>query len=144
MLFRRWRKIRYARQRDSYSAIVMAGLGPAIHVLLRDCIVEIVPIRIISDYQSDLPCSGPMFDVMFALNCALNTLKFLEIDQSLKLITFGKTFDESGSVLKNSTDEVICYADVKNAVRTICQKINKPACHSTIVQRRGWPGQARP
>jgi hypothetical protein len=112
----------------------MAGLVPAIHVLLRDCIVEIVPIRIIGDYQSDLPRSGPMFDVMFALNCILNGLKSLEIDESLKTITFCKTVDESGAMLKNSTNKIICHADVKNAVRAICQKIDKAACHSEIVQ----------
>ena len=59
---------------------VMAGLVPAIHALLCDRFIKIVPIWIVGDYKPNLPRSGPMFDVMFALNCALNALKFLEID----------------------------------------------------------------
>jgi hypothetical protein len=122
----------------------MAGLVPAIHVLLRNLIVKIVPSRIVGDYQSNLPGSGPMLDVMFALNRALNTLELLEIDKFLETMTFRKAFDEAGAVLENSTDQIICHPDVKNAVRTTCQKINKTACHPEDFARRGWPGQARP
>jgi hypothetical protein len=112
----------------------MAGLVPAIHVLLRDRIVKIVPSRIVGDYQSDLPRAGPMLDVVFALNRALNTLEVLEIDELLETVASCKTFYEARTVLKNSTDQIICHSDVKNAVRTICQKIDKPACHPEIVQ----------
>ena len=85
----------------------MAGLVPAIHVLLRDRIVKIVPIRIVGDYQSNLPRSRPMLDVMFALNGALNILKSLEIDVFLETMSFCKAFDESGAVFKNSTNQII-------------------------------------
>jgi hypothetical protein len=112
----------------------MAGLIPAIHVLLRDRIVKIVPIRIVGDYQSNLPRSRPTLDVMFALNGALNILKSLEIDEFLETMSFCKAFDESGAVFKNSTNQIIGHAGVKNAVRTICQKIDKPACHTEILQ----------
>ena len=91
----------------------MAGLVPAIHVLLRNLIVKIVPSRIVGDYQSNLPGSGPMLDVMFALNGALNILKSLEIDEPLKTMALCKTFDESGAMLKNSTNEIVCHADVQ-------------------------------
>ena len=53
-----------------------------------------------------------MFDVMFTLDRVLNVLKSLEINESLKTVAFYKTFDEPGAMLKNSTNEIICHADV--------------------------------
>jgi hypothetical protein len=86
-----------------------------------------------------------MFDVMLSLDRVLNIINALEIDEPFKTIALCEAFDESGAMLKDSTDEIICHADIKNAVRTICQKINETACHfEIIVIRRGWPGQARP
>ncbi len=31
-------------------------------------------------------------------------------------------------------DEIVCHADVKNAIRTIGQNINVPACHIDILR----------
>jgi len=57
----------------------MAGLVPAIHVLLYDCIIEIVPSSIIGDDQANPPCARPMFDIVLALNGAMDIFKPLEI-----------------------------------------------------------------
>jgi len=91
----------------------MAGLVAAIHVLLRYRIVKIVPIWIVGDHRPNPPRSGPMLDVMLTLNRVLNILKSLEIDEPLKTMALCKTFDESGAMLKNSTNEIVCHADVQ-------------------------------
>jgi hypothetical protein len=61
----------------------MAGLVPAIHVLLDDRIVKIVPSSIIGDNQTNLPCARPMFDIVLALNGAMDIFKPLEIYEPL-------------------------------------------------------------
>jgi len=98
----------------------MAGLVPAIHVLLRDYIVKILPTRIIGDYQPNFPGSGPMLNVMFALNSVMNILKSLEIDESLKTIAFCKTFDQPRTMFEYTANKIIVHAYVKDAVRLIC------------------------
>jgi hypothetical protein len=85
-----------------------------------------------------------MFDIMLALDCIPNVLKSLEINESLQSMSSGEAFDEARTMLEYAADEVICHTYVESAVRTICQNVNVPACHAEILQRRGWPGQARP
>jgi hypothetical protein len=86
------------------AGFVMAGLVPAIHVLLRDCLEEIVPIRICSDNHSDLPRARPMFDVVLALNGVSDIVKNLKVNEPLQPMPFGKTFDEAGAMLEDATD----------------------------------------
>jgi len=115
-------------------SIVMAGPVPAIHVLLDDCIVEIVPGRIIAYNQPNLPRARPMFDVVFALNCRSDVLKSLEINEPLQSVAAGKSFDVSRTMFEHASNEIFRHADVKNAIWAICQNINVSACHAQILQ----------
>ena len=124
--------------------LVMAGLGPAIHVLLRDRVVEIDPIGIYGDDHSRLPRSRPMLDVALALDCDPNVFKLLEVDKPLQAISFCKAFYESGAMFKHPTDEVVRYAHIEDAVWSIAQNVNVSTRHLRDSARRGWPGQARP
>jgi len=62
---------------------VMAGLVPAIHVLLRNGLKEIIPIRIARDNQSNLPSTRPMLDVVLALDRILDCRELLKVDKPL-------------------------------------------------------------
>ena len=75
-----------------------------------------------------------MFDVVLTLDCILDGLESFEMDEPFRPISSGKTFDKSGAMFKYSTDEVVCYADVKNAVRTICKDVNITTRHVKILQ----------
>jgi hypothetical protein len=122
----------------------MAGRGveallraddPAIHVLRCDRIEQVGPIWIASGNHSDLPRSRPMLDVVFALDGTSDVVKPLEVNKLLHPIPFGKALDESRSMFENPTDEIVCHANVKNAVRTTCQNVNITAvCHVEILQ----------
>jgi hypothetical protein len=113
---------------------VMAGLVPAIHVLLRNGLEEIFPIRICGDNRSDLPRARPMFDIVLALDGISNIIKFFEIDESLQSMALGKAFDESGAMFEYPPDEIVRHADIQDAVGAIGQNVNIPTCHTGILQ----------
>jgi hypothetical protein len=83
---------------DACLSLVMAGLVPAIHVLLCDGLVEVFPFRIARDDQSDFPCARPMLDIVFALDRILDRGKLFEVDKVLQAVLLCKSFDESGAV----------------------------------------------
>jgi hypothetical protein len=123
---------------------VMAGLVPAIHVLLRNCVVEIVPIRICGDDQSNLPSARPMLNIVLALDGVSNVVKLLEVDQPFQPIPFSEAIDEAGPMFEHSANQIACYSNVEDAVRTIGQNVNVGRLPCRDTARRGWPGQARP
>ncbi len=112
----------------------MAGLVPAIHVLLRDYLEKIVPIRVCCNNQSDLPRSRPMLDIVLPLYGVPDIVKLLEVDEPLKSISFCKACDEARPMLEHSTDEIACHPDINDAVRMIGQNVNVAACHAEIQQ----------
>src|SRR5580704_15159745 len=102
----------------------MAGLVPAIHVLLRDDVEKIIPIRIVGDNLSNFPSSRPVFDIVFALNGLLNGFILFEIDESLQAVPLRKAFYRSGSVFKHAADDVVRNANINYAVWLVGQKID--------------------
>jgi hypothetical protein len=112
----------------------MAGLGPAIHVLLGDGVEEIVPCWIVSGDQSDFPRARPMLDVVLALNGSSNVIEHLEVDEPLKAVPFGEPLNHSRTMLEHAPNEVARYADIQGTVRTIGHDVNVPTCHADIPQ----------
>ena len=113
----------------------MAGLVPAIHVLLlSDQIVQVVPFRIASQYQSYFPFARPVLDVVFALNRGLDFVVVFEVDQALERIALGESSDNSVPVFVDAPDKVVCHADVQNAVRCTRHQVHVTAAHAAIVE----------
>jgi hypothetical protein len=75
-----------------------------------------------------------MFDVVLSLDGIANVVELFEVNQPLQSVSFGEAVDKPRAVFEHSTDQIIRPADVKNAVRAICQNINLPACHVDILQ----------
>jgi hypothetical protein len=120
--------------------IVMAGLVPAIHVLLYDRIKEVVPIRVCCDDGSDLPGTRPMLDVVLPLNGIADIIEALKVNKRFQSVLVGEALDNSRTMLEYSTNEIVGHADIKDAVSTVRQNVNPAACHTQMLLRRGWPG----
>src|SRR3954447_3928811 len=109
----------------------MAGLVPAIHVLsclrrvrtwmpgtrpgmtrerlarlLGDRVVQVVPIRVVSQDQPHLPFARPVLDVVLPLNRGLNVFVELEIDETLDRISFGEAGDQPIPMFVDAFDEI--------------------------------------
>jgi hypothetical protein len=126
------------------TTLVMAGLVPAIHVLLYDRIEKVVPIRIRCNDRSDFPSSWPMFDVVLALNGIADIVEPFKVNECFQPVLLSEAVDKPGTMLEHATNEVVGYTDIKNAVATVRQNVNPTTCHVEMLLRRGWPGQARP
>ena len=75
-----------------------------------------------------------MLDVVLALDGITDVVKFFEVNQPLQAVSLGEAIDESGAMLEDAANTVICRANIKDAVGAIGQKINVPACHPEMVQ----------
>ena len=60
-----------------------------------------------------------MLDVVFALDCILNGLECLEVDKPFQSVPFCKTLNETGAMLEHASHEIVCDADIENAVRFV-------------------------
>jgi hypothetical protein len=61
----------------------MAGLVPAIHVLLIEDLVQVVPVRVHGADQANLPGTRSMLNVLLALNCAEHRFVMLAPHEAL-------------------------------------------------------------
>jgi hypothetical protein len=89
----------------------MAGLVPAVALqiakpemtrLLNNRVKEIIPFRIIRQYQIHLPLPRPMLHVVLALNCGFDRIVLLEVDEALYGIPLRETVDEPVPVFMDS------------------------------------------
>jgi hypothetical protein len=75
-----------------------------------------------------------MFHIVLALDGIANVVEPLEIDQSLQSMLLGEAIDKSRAMLERPADEIVCHADVQNAVRAVGQNINVSTSHVEILQ----------
>ncbi len=91
-----------------------------------------------------------MFNVVLPLDRILNVIELLEIDEQLQSMPFRKAINESGAMFMDSTNEITGHADIKRAVRSICQNVDEAASHEAVLQdvdgrdKPGHDGFARP
>ena len=71
----------------------MAGLVPAIHVLLIEDLVQVLPIRVHTVDQADLPGTWPVLDVLLTLNGAEYRFVVLAPHEALEAIPSGEACD---------------------------------------------------
>lgn len=85
-----------------------------------------------------------MFDIRLALNGISNVHMGLDVNEALKLISFGEPFDQALAMLVDSSCEIARYACIERAVRFVRHDVDKAASHRINAVRRGWPEQVRP
>jgi hypothetical protein len=66
--------------------------------------MKIVPVRIVEEYESDLPSPRIMLKVLLPLPCVTNTLTMLEVDEALEPVPFRKAVDNALAMLPNAPD----------------------------------------
>jgi hypothetical protein len=83
-----------------------------------------------------------MFDVMFALYCQTDIVIYFKINETLQSVLFGKSWNQSLSVLSQTAQKIACHVHVKNSVGAIGQDINVRLSHwrSCLVDGRDKPG----
>src|SRR5439155_22484075 len=90
----------------------------------HELIVEVIPIRIVEQNEADFPSSPIMLQVLLALPGIPDVVVALEIYQALQPIPLGEAVNDALPVFPNPPDEVVCNADVKDAVRLVGQEVN--------------------
>ena len=60
-----------------------------------------------------------MLDVVFALDCILNGFECLEVDQPFQSVPLCKAVNETRAMLEHASHEIVCDADIENAVRFV-------------------------
>jgi hypothetical protein len=76
-----------------------------------------------------------MLDIVLALDCRPNVIKFFKVDEAFQSMSLGKPVNESGSMLKNAADQVIRDPNVQNSVGAICHNVDVTAfCHAATVK----------
>jgi hypothetical protein len=71
-----------------------------------------MPIWVVLSNQSQLLISPPAFDLLFPCNRRKGIAERFNINQRVYLVAMGKAFDQSGSVLPNSSTDIVGYPDV--------------------------------
>ena len=85
---------------------------------------KVHPCRIAANYETNLPVSGPMLDVVFVLNCGLDVIELLEIHQPLDGVALGEAEYEPFAMFMCTTDEIIGHSDMQHAVWRASQNVN--------------------
>ena len=80
--------------------------------LARYIVVQIVPVRVLRFYQSDLPLSLPFLDLLFPRDRALRRVVLLIPYQRLESILLGETVSEPFLVLPNALGQLRRHTDV--------------------------------
>jgi len=74
-----------------------------------------------------------MLDIVLALNCVLDCVESLKVDELFQIVPFCEAFDEPRSVFEHAANEIVGHTDIKDAVGTIGHEVNVAACHPEIV-----------
>jgi hypothetical protein len=94
--------------------------------------VKIVPLWIRTVDEPNLPCAGPVFDSLLALNCVPDVIIELGVNQLFQAVAFCESNNQSLPVLKGSSRQIARDADIQNAVTPIGHEIDPATCHSEI------------
>ena len=92
--------------------------------------VQVIPLRILSEYQPYFPFTRPVLDVVFALNGRLNIFVMFEVDEPLDCVSFRKSRDQAIAMLVDSSHEVVRNTHVQDAVGCARQYVKIATCHA--------------
>src|SRR5574338_828764 len=76
----------------------------------------ILPSRVFSLYQGDLPVALPGFELLFPRDRSVHRLRHLEIDEPRHTVPAGKTSPDFVSMLPEASDRVRGHSDVQRTV----------------------------
>ena len=75
-----------------------------------------------------------MLDIVLALDGVTDVVEPLEVNQPFQALLLGEAIDKPRAMLEYPADEIVCHADIQDAVRTVSQNINISTCHAEILQ----------
>src|SRR5438477_12940870 len=93
-------------------------LCPAMTRLFRNLIVKVALLRVVLSNQPCLPCAGPSFDILLALDCVAHRRKDFEVYELTNAIAFCVAFDASFAMLKDTAHEIIRHTDIQRTAWT--------------------------
>jgi hypothetical protein len=85
---------------------------------------QIDPLRILGTNEIDFPRPVPVFQLLFARNGALHVAKHLKMDEPINRIFRSVSGHYGIAMLVKSLKQIRRHADVKRAVRLVCQNVN--------------------
>jgi hypothetical protein len=92
---------------------------------------KIVPFRIPSDDQPNLPGPGPTFQTSLTLDRRQNISMHLAINQPMQLISPGKSRSQTPLMRPDATSQIARNTKIQRPVRTIGHDIYPGTIHST-------------
>src|SRR5690242_8171819 len=109
----------------------MAGLVPAIHVLLsKQRIVKIFPFWIHRENESDLPRTRPMFHIVLPLDCSPNVVVELVPNEHLQTVSRCEAFNLACPMLPRTLRQPASDTGVKGTIRSVCLDVNPATAHA--------------
>ena len=95
------------------------------------CDREVIPHRVISFDQFDLPVTFPFFDPLFANDCVTDVVESLDVDQVLDAIFSGEAGNETLTMLENPLSQVAGHTSVERTVAPACKDVDMTG-HGTV------------
>ncbi len=77
---------------------------------------QIMPVRVSSFDQIDLPLPVPAFELLFASDGVGHIAEHFKADKTVDTVSTGETFDRAIPVLPQARDEVAGHADIEGSV----------------------------
>lgn len=105
------------------------ALRPGRQELVVEFQIEIKPIGIVLGYQVFFPGTLPLLDALFALQSYPNVLMGFQVDQLMEIVIVGETFNNTVSVLPNSTSDIVGHAHIENCVHLVGQYVDVILLH---------------
>src|SRR5215471_5436247 len=126
----------------------MAGFGPAIHDF-SEPIVQVVPVGVLVEDQSHFPRAPPMLHISLSLPCRAHVIVVFSKYQPPQAVFLREALDQADAMFPGPSSEVVCYADIQRAIRSIGHDIYpsghlKPRSDGATATSGGWPAQGRP
>src|SRR5271163_1960000 len=93
-------------------------------------VVEILPCRVLSEYQTNFPGPRPVFHVPFALDGCADGLVMLEKDEPLEAISLCEPVGHTFAMLPCSLGKIACHSDIERPVWSIGHNVDPSAVHA--------------
>jgi hypothetical protein len=117
--------------------------GRGIHAFLLEIVIKIAPVAILLLNESHLPGTRPPLKRLFPLNSERDFLMPLGVDKALQPVAFGEAFDDSVTMLINTSRKIARNTDVERSVWPIGQYADPSSLHGInlaliATERNSW------
>ena len=118
--------------------VVPAKAGTQGQTLYRQFIIEVVPLRIMTLDQFELPGASPFLDSLLAQDCMGHGLVKFGKDEPIDAVILHKADNRIRPMLPNTTCNVGGYANVKRTVALAGKNVNTRAFWRHRMEQWPW------